>query len=270
MQNPDPTYAGYGIDFDWSNSTNAGGPAGELGGSFARIANTTAYVAEPLSRLVSLNDELWFRSSLLFSNSVSWNTDFFFGYFDTNSPDSRVGFKVINPNNGLWRFRLFAISQSANLPGKIPDLQVGQFEFHWIPSGLGDGTGTATSMVVSNGVAFAFTNTWTTANAATFNAFGWLLPYQPSSDFQAAAAWFDNVEHKVPGFTQLTAQRVGASQVVLSWGADGYSLQYNDVSLTNSAAWANSPDPVVLLGRTYYATNTIGTTRFFRLKLNCL
>lgn len=259
-----PTYPDYRIDFDWANSANAGGPAGELGGNFARIGNTTAYVAEPLSRPVSLNDELWFRSSLLLSNGGAWNTDFFFGYFDTNSPDARVGFKILNPDP--WRFRLFAISQAADKINLVADCQVGQFEFRWIPSGVGDGSGKAVALVAGNW----YTNSWSTPGAATFNAFGWLIPYQPTSEPQAAGGWFDNVEHKVPGFTALKWQRVG-NQLVLSWGADGYSLQYNEDSLANPGAWVNSPDPVVLVGRTYYTTNTISPgTRFLRLKLNCL
>jgi len=261
----------YRIDFDWTNSANAGGPAGELGGIFARIGNAEAYVAEPLSGPVSLNDELWFRSKLLIHDEGLWNTDFFFGYFNTNSVDSRVGFKVINPNNGIWRFRLFAINQGPDKIYFIDDGTVGQWEFHWIPSGLGDGSGMATAMVVSNGVTYAFTNTFTSASSATFNAIGWLIPYQPTSDYQSASAWFDNVEHKVPGYTALKYTHVG-DQLILSWGADGYSLQYNDDSIANSSAWVDY-GPVTPVGRTYSVTNTIPHSlgsRFFRLKLNCL
>ncbi len=262
---------GFGINFDWSNTSFAGGPAGELGGTFARIGNVTAYVAEPFSRPVSLNDELWFRSSLRLADVTLWNTDFFFGYFDTNSPDSRVGFKILNPNNGIWRYRHFAITQSSARYNLTPDQAVGKFEFHWIPSGLGDGSGTSIATVVSNGVTYVTTNSYPAASTATFNAIGWLIPYQPTSDSQAASAWFDNIEHKVPGYTSLNAQRLGANQIVLSWGADGYSLQYNDSSIGDPNGWVNSPDPVVTVGRTYYTTNTFAPgARFYRLKLNCL
>lgn len=263
-----PGFPGYRIDLDWSNSTNAGGPAGEMGGNLARLANITPQVAEPLSRLLSFNDDLWFRASVCFSNGVGWNTDFFFGYFDTNSTGgtgSRVGFKILNPNPG-WRFRAFAFTQSANLPVQIPDRQAGELEFHWIPSGLGDGSGTATGRVDSVG----FTNSWP-ANSASFNAFGFMMPTQPTSTAESAGGWFDNVRYKVPGLIGLSAQRLGANQLVLSWAGDGYDLQYNDTSITNSSGWAVSPDPVVLIGQTYYSTNTIsGGTRFFRLKLKCL
>jgi hypothetical protein len=203
-----------------------------------------------------------------FSQGFAWNTDFFFGYFDKDNPGTstgpRIGFKILNPNPG-WRCRLFAFSQSGNHPQQIPDLQASQFEFHWIPSGLGDGSGKAIGTVAG----VPFTNEWTAASAITCNAFGWLIPSQPDYTAQSASAWFDNVEYKVSGLTGLTWQRMG-DQLVLSWGADGYSLQYNDSSITNASGWAISPEPVVLVGRTYYSTNTIGPgTRFFRLKLKC-
>jgi hypothetical protein len=230
------------------------------------------YVAAPLAQALSRNDHLWFRCNMAYSDLGSANSDVFFGYLDTNT-FARVGFKVNNPSgsSGGWRFRTEPDGNRPYLhesfPGcVIPNGQAATVEFHWIPSGLGDGSGKAVALVGGTW----YTNVWYTPGAATLNAFGWLIPEQTGTATESAGAWFDNVEYKAPGFTGLKWQRVGAHQVVLSWGADGYSLQYNDVSIADPNAWAISPDPVVLVGRTYYATNTIGATRFFRLKLNCL
>lgn len=269
---PSPGYPQYAFDLDWSNTSNAGGPAGELGG---RVIRTTVapYVAAPLAQALSRNDHLWFRCNMAYSDLGSANSDVFFGYFDTNT-FARVGFKVNNPSgsSGGWRFRTEPDGNRPYLheafPGcVIPNGQAATVEFHWIPSGLGDGSGTVTGTVAN----VAFTKTWTNTTAATFNAFGLFVPAQgadePNLEFNA---WFDTVQYKVWGVIGLTLQRMGANQLVLSWTADGYTLQSNDSSIANAGGWATSPDPVVLVGGTYYSTNTISSgTRFFRLKGNC-
>lgn len=262
-----PEYPADPFDLDWSNTTHAGGPAGELGGRVIRALSPVPYVAAPLSRPVGRNDDLWFQCNMFFADVYQANHDVFFGYFNTNNY-ARAGLKIVNPSSSypFWRFRTeprFDI-----LTGGITNNTFGRCEFHWLPSGLGDGSGTITGKVgnVSFGpVAFP-------ASGVTFDAFGLLVPVQGANEpWKQFDAWFDTVEYKVPGFTPLTAQRVGANQFVLSWGADGYTLQYNDTSIANPAAWVNTSDPVALVGRTYYATNTIGSgMRFFRLKLNCL
>lgn len=262
---PDPTYA---FDLDWSNTTHAGGPAGELGGRVMRVVSPVPYVAMPLSRPVSRNDDLWFRCNMSFFIVNDPNSDVFFGYFNTNNY-ARVGLKIVNPSgSGLpWRFRTEPNGSKPNQWDGVLDGQAGPYEFHWIPSGLGDGSGTITGKVAN----VVFSNTWP-ASGVTFDAFGLLVPTQGQDEpHRQFDAWFDTVEYKVPGFTALTAQRVGANQFVLSWGTDGYTLQYNDTSIASPGAWVSTSDPVVLVGRTYYATNTIGSgLRFFRLKLNCL
>jgi len=261
--NPNPVYY---FDLDWSNTTNAGGPAGELGGRVIRMATIVPYVAAPLPGLLSRNDELWFRYNAGFVD-VSANNDIFFGYFDTNTY-ARCGLKMREPNTSGWRFRAISDDQqSPDLPGRIPNNSWGPCEFHWIPSGLGDGSGTVTGMVNNVG----FTNTFA-ARGATFNAFGLFVPAQGADEpFIEYYAWVDTVRYRIPGGVTpiLTAQR-GGNQVVLSWGTEGYLLQYNDSSITNSSGWEVSPDSVVMVGGTYYSTNTISSpTRFFRLRRNC-
>lgn len=256
-----------GFDFGWQNSTNAGGPAGELGGLFVRSSTNPCYVAEPLSRLVTLNEDLWFHGSMMFSNA-NMNGDTFLGYIDTNSL-ARFGLKIREPSGSAgWRFNIEPgnIKITANL---LLDKTVGQFELHWIPSGLGDGSGTLTGMVAS--VAFP-DQVYASPNAATYNAFGRFVPTQGDTDTNRHSfQYFDNLAYRVPAVPKLEVQKLNSSQVLLSWAIPDYILQFADGALPGAHTNANwvdiNPSSYTIAGGKYYYTNSVGGgNRWFQLR----
>jgi len=255
-----------GFDFDWRNSANAGGPPGELGGIVVRAATTAPYVTEPLDRRVSLNEDLWFTGTMMFSN-VSAASDIFIGYLDTASTSNpRMGLKIREPSGTDFRFAvepnsgLNKITSAANLP----PLTVASFELHWVPTGNGDGSGTLTGVV--NNVSFSFDYSGA-PNAATYNAFGWLAPSQGNDDLtKYYSAYFDNLQYVAPSHRLLHIQPLPSGKALLSWAISGFTLQYNTNALT-STNWVDSVDPVGQQGYTYYVTNSIvSTNRWYRLR----
>jgi len=255
-----------GFDFGWQNSTNAGGPAGEMGGHFVRRSDISPYVAEPLSRPVSLNEDLWIVGSMMFSN-VDMNADTFLGYLDTNS-GARFGLKIREPNNGYWRFNTGPINANTKINNTLADKAVAQFVLHWIPSGDGDGSGSVTGMLAGAAITATVPLTFP-ASGETYNAFGRFVPTQGSTDTNRHSfQYFDSLAYVVPAMPVLDIQRVPVNQVVLSWdaGLSGYVLQYNDNSITNTS-WTDSADAVYQVGSMKYVTNAINASpRWYRLR----
>jgi len=254
-----------GYDFGWQNSTNAGGPAGELGGHFVRRSDFTAYVLEPLSRPVSLNEDLWLTGTMMFSN-INMNADTFLGYIDTNS-GARFGLKIREPNNGFWRFNTGPVNANTKINNTLANATVAEFVLHWIPSGQGDGSGSVTGMLAGAEITATLPLTFP-ASGETYNAFGRFVPTQGDTDTNRNSfQYFDNLAYVVPAVPVLNIQRVPVNQVVLSWDVAGYLLQYNDGAIT-SGNWTDyNTNNVSQVGGSYYATNSIGVSnRWYRLR----
>lgn len=254
-----------GFDFGWQNSNHAGGLPGELGGLYVRRNDLVPFIAEPLSRPVSLNEELRFRGSMMLSN-VSMNADTFLGYFDTNSL-ARFGLKIREPTSagGVWRFRVEPGNTTVSPSPTMANNSVGQVELHWMPSGLGDGSGTLTGMVA--GISFSPV-VYTAPNAATFNAFGNLVPSQGDTATNIYSfQYFDNLVYLIPAIPVLNIQRWSGNQVLLSWDAAGYLLQFKEGAVTGGSWIDYNTNNVVQADNWFYATNSVGSTnRWYRLR----
>jgi hypothetical protein len=257
-----------GLDLDWRNSAYAGGPPGELGGLIVRRQDMSPYVAEPLFRSVALNEDLWFRGSLTCSN-IDAGSDFFIGFFD-NVGFARMGLKIREPSGGP--FRISVEPGGVKLTPTLASATTNHFDIHWIPNtnfdGTTDGSGTLYYAFTGDGVSDTTPGSvsYSAANGVAFNAFGLLAPAQGSTDTRSYYVYLDNVEYTAPVVPILYIQKIG-NNAVLSWSGllTTYSLQYTDTGLTTPTWYTNSNS--VLVGDTYYATNTIGATpRFYRLK----
>jgi hypothetical protein len=258
-----------GFDFDWRNSNYAGGTPGELGGLVVRNHDVVPYVAEPLARMVTRNEDLWFRGSLMLSN-VNGNNDSFMGYFDAaSSTHPRIGLKIREPTGTTGPFRFSVEPGGFKLNSTLASGTSGTFEYHWIPSGLGDGSGSMTGIVA--GLAFSVTDQTADpaigSSADSFSAFGWLAPSQGDNDTtRNYYEYFDNLEYVVPASQRLNIQRLPANQMLLSWAIDGYTLQYNTNGI-GSGNWYDSNDTVTQQGITYYITNSVVPfARWYRLR----
>jgi hypothetical protein len=254
-----------GFDFGWQNFAFPGGRPGVLGGTVVRSYTTVPYLGEPLARKVSLNEELWFHGTLLLSN-VSANNDTFIGYFDSASTaHPRVGLKLREPTSGggVWRFSVEPNGVKIN--ATVASGTAAYFELHWIPTGVGNGSGTLTGTVA--GLPFSVDYS-ATANAGTFDTFGWLAAGQGSDDLtKVSYQYFDDLAYVVPSQPRLDIQPLAGNRVLLHWAIDHFALQYR----TNGAAgpgWTDASDTVVQQGLDYYVTNSVGAQpRWYRLKL---
>ena len=277
------------FDLDWRNASLCGGSPGEFGGHVARMASVAPFVAEPLARRVSLNEELWFRgqgykrnygpnygSTPPATNRIDANSDTVIGYFDSTvfGQPSRIGLKTREPSNTYpnptpWRMAI------AN-KGGFDDYQLGSivnetnaftFELHWTPSGNGDGSGTMSGTVA--GVTFS---TAYGPNPATYDAFGFIAVSQGSDEpWRQQDQYHDSLEYLVPAVPKLEIQLLSSTQTLLSWNIPDHILQYADGALPNTrtnASWVDiSTNSYVNVGGRYYYTNPIGASaRWFQLR----
>jgi len=194
----------------WQNSHNAGGTAGELGGTFTR--NTSlAYFGRGLGIDVSLNDELWAKGKFSVTQSPSFslpdifpNNSVYLGYFNTSMSPSLdndyIGWRTREPTNnqdpnGEFRSRArIAVASNITTDQNLVQGVSYAFDIHWIPSGNGDGTGTYTGYVGN----VPFSVSYTTAmGPMDMNAFGlwWAESGNETREFNA---YFDNLEYLVP------------------------------------------------------------------------
>ncbi len=253
-----------GFDFGWKNLSLPGGGTGALGGLVVRSYSVVPYVGEPLERKVSLNDDLWFSGTLVFTN-VNANNDTFIGYFDAlSSSHPRVGLKVREPTSagGLWRFSVEP--NGTKLNSTVASGVPANFELHWIPSGVGNGSGTLTGSVAGLEFSVDYSGTVSTA---TFDTFGWLAPSQGNDDpTRTSYQFYDNLAYVVPASQRLKIEPLANQQVRLSWDIPGFALQFNTNGPTGPN-WTDSAAPVVGQGGSYVTTNSVtGASRWFRLK----
>jgi len=276
------------FDLDWRNTSLCGGAPGEFGGHVARMFSVAPYVAEPLPRRVSLNEELWFRGRAYYrnygpnrptppaTNRIDANSDCFIGYFDSAvyGQPSRIGLKSREPSNTYpnptpWRMAI------AN-KGGFDDYQLGaiaaetnafEFELHWTPSGNGDGSGTMSGTVA--GTAFSVNYG---PNPATYDAFGFVAVSQGSDEpWRQQDQYYDSLQYLVPASQTLAIQLLSNNKTLLSWAIPDHILQFADGALPGAhtnAAWADiNTNLYVQIGGRYYYTNPIGsTTRWFQLR----
>ncbi len=274
------------FDLDWQNAALCGGSPGEFGGHVERMRSVWPYVVEPLARPVSLNEELWFRGRSYrrnygpdgptppATNRISANSDTFLGYFDlttaesNNGQPSRLGLKMSEPGGIEWRMRIDNYPAfSKREAGLAPETNAFEFELHWTPSGLGDGSGTMSGSIAGT----PFTWGYSGANSVTFDAFGFIAVSQGNDEpWRQRDEYFDNLEYLVPAIQKLDIQLLSITKTLLSWAIPDHTLQYADGTLPNSRTngWTSiNTNQYVNVGGRYYYTNTIGAAnRWFQLR----
>ncbi len=192
---------------DWKNSNLAGGTAGELGGTFTRNEEM-AYFARDLGVDVSLNDELWATGifSVAKEPGTATNNSVYLGYFNTSGSDSNgqpinyIGWRTREPigNGTVFRSRArIAVADNITTDQSIEQRTSYGFEIHWIPSGLGDGTGRYIGYVGDIQEGSFDVKYETPMGPMSMNAFGlWWEESATNSDVKFDA-YFDNLRYLV-------------------------------------------------------------------------
>ena len=142
---------GFGLDF--SNSGNATGNGGEIGGLFAFTDNAEHYVGDPAISGVSRLDRLEFSGSMVITQDLNFVARFFVGYINSGTAaadpisesQNELGIEILDG------FRMRPLSNAKSLGrsnGGQLDVGVGEvvaFSFLYEPSGDGDGNGVMTA-----------------------------------------------------------------------------------------------------------------------------
>ena len=146
-----------GFSFSWSNSSNVGSNAGELGGTFARTDNaSTHYLADPSFGNVWRQDNLAISGRFVITENTDMDGWLHVGYINRKSADenpiserqNQLGMAIAEPSGEAGGFRIIAISnsQAGRQRGNVVLIPVGtpvEFAFVYGPSGGQDGNGTA-------------------------------------------------------------------------------------------------------------------------------
>jgi hypothetical protein len=190
-----------GNNVQWVNSSHAGGAAGELGGTFTRHTSL-AYEARYFDGATfSLNDELWARGSFAFTNTgLTWNgLNPYVAYFNTaDVSNNRFGFRILEPTSGGtadYRARLRVNgTQQATTAALFVQGTAYDFEFHWVPSGLNDGSGTYSGNIGP----YTFTNIYAAQPVGSYDAFGIYWAESADQITNTVDGFFDDLEYLVP------------------------------------------------------------------------
>lgn len=199
-----------GFDIGWSDSSFAGGPAGEFGGVFVRVNQPTGDLSMPRaldtgSFTVPVDLDLPFHASgwmYLDDDSDDAGLDVHLGFFRENNPtNERVVIRIL-PNGGdAWRFRMAVnASQGTRIDAPLGfDSVPLEWSFDWTPSGAGDGSGTATGTVSDGVTTLNLPSPFVGANAATIDSFGvWANSASSTDPARTQQMYFDDVTYTVP------------------------------------------------------------------------
>jgi len=189
-------------DFGFSNTSYAGGDAGELGGTIAR-SDVARYVADgTLGGTLTTNDEIKMSGQFKLNN-INFNGRFFFGYFNTANiadferPSPGLGLWFYEPGGGSgdsFRLRICAGGEATGTgdPPHAPQNLVVNFNLTLTPSGNNDGSGSISANI--NGAEVTVN---VRANEDVYNAFGLVVGFVGSSRPDKVTAYFDNLKYTV-------------------------------------------------------------------------
>ena len=284
-------YVPWYFSLDWTNASLAGGSPGELYVHTLRMATVAPYLAQPLTRRVSLNEELWMRGRVYCrnfgpdlppgpspeTNRISANADVFIGYFDSAvfGQPPRIGLKIREPNNtyptpGPWRLYAGQGGFEFDTLYSAPETNAFEFEFHWTPDGTGDGAGTFSGWIFDPGQTIIDRHYG--PSPVTYDAFGYVSPAQGSDEpWRQQEHAFDDLRYLIPASQNLYIQLLDSTKVLLSWAIPDHVLQYADGVIPTShtnAAWTDiNTNSVANVGGRFYYTNSIGgNTRWYQLR----
>ena len=234
---PDPRQIVQNFGFD-ASSSNAGGPAGEIGG-FITPAGEPAYYGQAISSL-SLNDPLS-ASGIL--NVPEGGGHTLIGFFNADTVNewrtpNTIALRIYGRGSyflaygeygtGLWRAGGGALGGEAPIPTGATDYP---FSLDYDPNGA-DGHGAVTATVGSHTVVIPL-EAGHKADGATFNRFG-ILNVMKSAD-DPGQLWLDNLTingemhpfNTDPGWDQLNNRNTYVSSNVRPRFDFGYSPATN-------------------------------------------
>lgn len=199
-----------GFDFGWSDSTFAGGAAGEFGGSFARVNEPTGDLSMPRALdTVSFVTPIDLREPFhaegwmfLDDDSNDASLDTHIGFFKENNPtNERIVIRISPNGEDEWRFRMAVnASQGTRLDAPTSfDSTPLSWSFDWTPSGSLDGSGTAVGTVSDGITTLDLPSPLVFANAASVDSFGVWANSASSTDLaRTQRMFFDDVTYTAP------------------------------------------------------------------------
>ena len=250
-----------GNDFGFSNTANASGPAGELGGVFRRTTSVdAAYVADGNlgGRLIPAFQDLVLKGKLFLRNQ-NFDGLLFVGYADSQNLGVGMGINISEPGGTFApNFRTSVVIPGGASPTLgIADSAVHEFDLKWTAS-----TRTLAGKYAGNDIQVTGD-----PGAASFDAFV-VAAYgvATSNPDLKTELYLDELTYSyaVAAGPAISIGRAGAN-VVLSWTTAGFRLQSRD-GFGPGTGWAESAAQVVEQAGTFRATITANlSARFWRL-----
>lgn len=202
-----------GQDFGFSDTINAGGPAGEAGGTFKRDSIRSSYV-DVYGGKLTLNDFFSASGELIIPGPHSGNLGPIIGHSDsTRAGQNRdTSGQVVEANNaglttvnGSTFYLIFILADGTRpaelaIPGTIATDTVYDWVYAYSPVGGPSGNGSFTVNVSAGGVTNSAVFNLTAAHrviGAEFDSFGVTSRALPSST-ATGPAFVDNVSYSVP------------------------------------------------------------------------
>jgi hypothetical protein len=161
----DPNWTGFGNtisgnDYHWSNSGNAGGSAGEIGGTFARNDDESYYADTNLDRKYTLDDVIKGSGKFTTSNSTTMDGSWFVGHL-TSDPSNfsmlGIEFRENGANEVRWTLKMgnpiAKLDTGYNLTSDakvLPHCDY-NFEYSYVPTGGTDNLGVFTARIYNDG-----------------------------------------------------------------------------------------------------------------------
>ena len=196
-----------GQDFGFSATANAGGPAGEAGGTFARTSVRSCYV-DVYGAKLTLNDYLTASGKIILPGAYGGNLGPIIGHSDSTTaglslPEANnLGLNNLNGTTFYLELILADGTRAGEvaLPGVVSTSTVYDWNYVYDPTGGPTGNGSLTVNVISGGVTNTAVYNLSAANRATgaqFDCFG-MTSRALSSSAATGPAYIDNVTYTVP------------------------------------------------------------------------
>lgn len=228
-----------GFNLGWSDTSYAGGSAGEVGGLVTRYAAPSSPSANYLPRILDTQSfagnplNLNYAISVsgdLYLHDINASSDVNLGYFNTAASDpssQRLVLRIHSPSTaggGLWRFRFGdgngsqSSSERVTVPSSSWDSAPLNFSFNFAPSGLNDGSGILSGKISYDGTDLSLFNRSVAANTWNFDSFGFWVDSASSTDLtKQQLIYLDNVSYTIvpePSPTLLAGLGAGALLLV--------------------------------------------------------
>jgi hypothetical protein len=236
-------------NFGFRNTSNAGGAAGELGGTIARTT-TPAWYADVISAPKTLNDVLTASGKISLANGQSTDGNLFFGWFNSVRqgwrPWSSLDFRLdgqgsysniyIDYDTQTWR----AGGSGTNTLYRIQhDGSQHTWQLSYDPA-ANSNKGVLSFQLDSLTPITLNLATGDKAQGATYDRFGWWNGQSPAADVTAPyisymTAYFDDVQHDGGAVQTFANSNTG-------WDAHGNSTTFVDKEFrqAHNFGWSNT------------------------------